>query len=134
VGRLDADGYIQVTGRKKDLIIRGGHNIYPAQIEALAIRHPAVEKAVAIPVADERLGEKVCVAVVLRAGAELDPDDLLATLDAEGLSKYEMPEYFLRVPELPLTASGKIRKVELVDRIRDGSLAPTPIRWRSKVS
>jgi len=134
LGWLDEHGYIHVTGRKKDLIIRGGHNIYPAQIEALAVRHEAVEKAIAIPVADERLGEKVCVAVVLRSGHALAPEDLLAHLDAEGLSKYEMPEYFIAVDELPLTASGKIRKVELVDRIRDGTLVPTPVRWHEKVS
>ncbi len=134
LGRLDAQGYIQITGRKKDLIIRGGHNIYPAQIEALAVRHAAVEKAVAIPVADERLGEKVCIAVVLRPSSSLEPDELLAHLDAEGLSKYEMPEYFLSVPALPLTASGKIRKIELVERVRDGTLVPTPVRWQAPVA
>ena len=134
LGRLDAQGYIQITGRKKDLIIRGGHNIYPAQIEALAIRHAAVEKAVAIPVPDERLGEKVCITVVLRSDHTLDPDDLLAHLDAEGLSKYEMPEYFLSVPALPLTASGKIRKIELVESVRAGTLVPTPVRWRAPVA
>jgi acyl-CoA synthetase (AMP-forming)/AMP-acid ligase II len=134
VGWIDERGYVRVTGRKKDLIIRGGHNIYPAQIEALATRHDAVEKAVAIPVADERLGEKVCIAVVLRAGSDLDPEELLVHLDAEGLSKYEMPEYFLHLSELPLTASGKIRKMELVERVRDGSLVPVPVRWRASVS
>lgn len=134
VGWLDEHGYIHITGRKKDLIIRGGHNIYPAPIEALATRHRAVEKAVAIPVPDERLGEKVCIVVTLRSGLELDPNDLLAHLDAEGLSKYEMPEYFLAVDELPLTASGKIRKIDLIERVREGALAPRPIRWQEKVS
>lgn len=134
VGWLDEHGYIHVTGRKKDLIIRGGHNIYPAQIEALATRHEAVEKAVAIPVPDERLGEKVCLAVTLRAGSDLSGDALLAHLDAEGLSKYEMPEYFIALDDIPLTASGKIRKIELVDRIRNGTLVPTPVRWQEKVS
>lgn len=134
VGWLDEHGYIHVTGRKKDLIIRGGHNIYPAQIEALATRHEAVEKAVAIPVPDERLGEKVCIAVTLRAGRELSGDELLAHLDAEGLSKYEMPEYFVALDEIPLTASGKVRKIELVERIRNGALVPTPVRWQEKVS
>ncbi len=134
VGRLDEHGYVQVTGRKKDLIIRGGHNIYPGPIEALAVRHPAVEKAVAIPVADERLGEKVCIAVVLRPGTPLEPEALLTHLDREGLSKYEMPEYYLAVDELPLTASGKIRKMDLVEQVRDGKIVPTPIRWHEKVS
>jgi acyl-CoA synthetase (AMP-forming)/AMP-acid ligase II len=134
IGRLDDAGYLQVTGRKKDLIIRGGHNIYPAPIEAMAMRHDAVERAVAMPVPDERLGEKVCIAVMLRPGRELQADELLAHLDAEGLSKYEMPEYFLALPEIPLTASGKIRKVDLVEQIRAGTLVPTPVRWQEKVS
>lgn len=57
IGRIDAEGYLQITGRKKDIIIRGGHNIYPALIEASAMRHEAVESAAVIPVSDDRLGE-----------------------------------------------------------------------------
>lgn len=133
IGRIDEDGYIRVTGRKKDLIIRGGHNIYPAPIEALAMRHDAVERAVAIPIPDERLGEKVGIAVMLRPGHELTPEELLAHLDAGGLSKFDMPEYYVSVSEIPLTASGKIRKVDIVDQIRDGVLVPTPVRWNESL-
>jgi acyl-CoA synthetase (AMP-forming)/AMP-acid ligase II len=129
VGWLDEHGYIHVTGRKKDLIIRGGHNIYPAPIEAMAMRHEAVERAVAVPVPDERLGEKVGIAVMLRPGRELTAGELLAHLDAMGLSKFDMPEYYLAVTEIPLTASGKIRKLDVVEAIRDGVLVPTPVRW-----
>jgi acyl-CoA synthetase len=129
VGRIDEDGYIRVTGRKKDLIIRGGHNIYPAPIEGLAMRHAAVERAVAVPIPDERLGEKVGIVVMLRHGHELAPEELLAHLDAGGLSKFDMPEYYVAVSEIPLTASGKIRKVDVLEQIRDGILAPKPIRW-----
>jgi acyl-CoA synthetase (AMP-forming)/AMP-acid ligase II len=129
VGRLDENGYIRVTGRKKDLIIRGGHNIYPAPIEALAMQHDAIERAVAVPIPDERLGERVGIAVMIRPGRQLTPDELLAHLDAAGLSKFDMPEYYLAVDEIPLTASGKIRKIDIVERIRAGELVPTPIRW-----
>jgi acyl-CoA synthetase (AMP-forming)/AMP-acid ligase II len=129
VGWLDEHGYLHVTGRKKDLIIRGGHNIYPAPIEAMAMRHDAVERAVAVPVPDERLGEKVGIAVMLRPGHKLTPNELLAHLDAAGLSKFDMPEYYLAVSEIPLTASGKIRKLDVVEQIRDGVLVPTPVRW-----
>ena len=80
------------------------------------------------PIADDRLGERACVAVI---GA-IAPDALLAHLAAEGLSKSDMPEYFLRVETLPLTASGKILKRELVAMIRRGELEPTPVRWRAK--
>jgi len=66
LGRFDERGNLQVVGRMKDLIIRGGHNIYPARIEDLAHRHPGVSKAAAFPVADARLGERVCLAIIPR--------------------------------------------------------------------
>ncbi len=128
LGVLDEAGNLKIVGRLKDLIIRGGHNIYPAHIEALALRHAAVERAACVPIADDRLGERACIAVI---GA-IAPDALLAHLAAEGLSKSDMPEYFLRVETLPLTASGKILKRELVAMIRRGELEPTPVRWRAK--
>ena len=68
LGSIDAQGYLRIAGRNKDIIIRGGHNIHPARIEELATRHPAVQRAAAVPVKDARLGEKVCLAVVNRAG------------------------------------------------------------------
>jgi acyl-CoA synthetase (AMP-forming)/AMP-acid ligase II len=129
LGRVDKDGYIQITGRKKDLIIRGGHNIFPARIENLAMQHPAVMRAAALPVPDHRLGEKVCLAVELRPGQQLDPFDLLSHLDQLGLSRYDMPEYFLRLDSIPLTASGKIRKIELIEQVAAGKIAPQPVRW-----
>lgn len=128
LGYLDADGYIVITGRKKDLIIRGGHNIYPARIENLALLHPAVARAAVLPVPDARLGEKVCLAVMLRSGAQADGQDLLHHLDVSGLSRYDMPEYFVVLDEIPLTASGKIYKRGLVDDVKAGRLVPTPVR------
>jgi acyl-CoA synthetase (AMP-forming)/AMP-acid ligase II len=132
LGWVDKDGYLRVTGRKKDLIIRGGHNIFPANIENLAMQHHAVERAAAVPVPDERLGEKVCLAVMPRQGAHILPDELLAHLDASGLSRYDMPEYFLELDEIPLTASGKILKRDLVTSIQEGRLKPVPIRWQAR--
>ncbi|HVL77081.1 MAG TPA: class I adenylate-forming enzyme family protein [Noviherbaspirillum sp.] len=129
LGWVDAEGYLRITGRKKDVIIRGGHNIYPAKIEALAGRHAAVERAAAVPVADERMGEKVCLVLMPRAGKLVDPMDMLAHLDATGLSKFDMPEYMVLVDDIPLTASGKILKRDLVDQIKAGTLVPQPVRW-----
>jgi acyl-CoA synthetase len=128
LGWVDERGYLRVTGRKKDVIIRGGHNIYPARIEDLAMRHPAVERVAAVPVADARLGEKVCLAVMRRAGAQVDAGEMLAHLDAQGLSKYDMPEYFLDLDQIPLTPSGKIRKRDIVEAIAQGRAAPQPVR------
>jgi acyl-CoA synthetase len=128
LGAMDGAGNLRVEGRLKDLIIRGGHHIYPSHIEALALRGGLVQKAVCFPVPDERLGERVCIAVV----GKIKLDDLLQHLAAEGLSPYDMPEYFLRMEAFPLTASGKILKRELVDMVRRGELAPQPVRLRSK--
>ena len=68
LGRFDAKGCLEIVGRKKDLIIRGGHNIHPARIEDFAMRHPAVARVAAFPVPDERLGEKVCLSVIFHEG------------------------------------------------------------------
>ena len=130
LGWVDENGYLRVTGRTKDVIIRGGHNIYPARIEALAATHAAVARVVAVPVADQRLGERVCLAVMFRPGKAASPDEILQHLDVAGLSKYEMPEFFLQIDEIPLTASGKVRKRDIVDWIADGRARPTAIGTR----
>jgi acyl-CoA synthetase len=128
LGSLDANGNLKVEGRLKDLIIRGGHNIYPAHIEALALRHAEVSRAACFPVPDERLGERVCIAV----SGTVVPEELLAHLGREGLSKYDMPEYFTRLEDLPLTASGKILKRELIEMVKRGDIVPDPVRYQAK--
>jgi acyl-CoA synthetase len=130
LGWMDDAGYIRITGRKKDLIIRGGHNIFPAKIEQLTMQHDGVDRAAAIPVADPRLGEKVCLALTAKPGWQLAADEILQHLDAAGLSRFDMPEYFLALDEMPLLPSGKLAKRELVARIEAGQLTPTPIRFR----
>jgi acyl-CoA synthetase len=84
LGWIDEAGYLRVTGRKKDVIIRGGRSIHPARIEALALRYDAIEKAAAFPIGDERLGERVCLAVVARRGIQLEAQPILEYLDASG--------------------------------------------------
>lgn len=129
LGSLDADGYLRIVGRKKDVIIRGGHNIYPARIEELAMQHPAIHQAAAVPIADARLGEKVCLTASFHPGETLAPMEVLAHLAATGLSKYDMPEYFLALEQLPQTASGKIRKREIIALITTGGVDLIPVRW-----
>src|SRR3954469_8382572 len=113
LGQIDEAGYLRITGRKKDVIIRGGRNIYPAPIEAAALRHPMIEQAAVVPLPDPRLGERVCLAVVTAANAQPYPNEILEHLAAAGISRYDMPEFILFLPEMPLTASGKIVKREL---------------------
>jgi acyl-CoA synthetase len=132
LGWINAQGFLRITGRMKDVIIRGGHNIYPARIEELAIRHEAIDKVAAFAVADDRLGELVCLAMVMRDGRVLDDEAVLAHLDQSGLSRYEMPEYLLTIDAIPLTASGKVSKRELAERVRIGQLSPRRVRFRAK--
>lgn len=133
LGRLDDNGCLEITGRKKDLIIRGGRNIHPAKIEDLAMRHEAVARCAAFPIADERLGERVCLSVIFHEGIAATAEDLLAHLREEGLSRYDMPEYFIAMTAYPLTASGKILKRELAEWARGGHIAPMPVRWTDPV-
>jgi acyl-CoA synthetase (AMP-forming)/AMP-acid ligase II len=127
LGWLDDAGYLRITGRKKDVIIRGGRNIYPARIEAAALRCAGIDKAAAFAVADPRLGERVCLAVVANNGSQVDPEALVREL-AAGLPKYDLPEFILPLPEMPLTASGKIVKRDLARRVVEGQLHPVPVR------
>jgi acyl-CoA synthetase (AMP-forming)/AMP-acid ligase II len=131
LGWVDENGYLRVTGRKKDVIIRGGHKIYPAKIEALAATHDAVQRVAAVPVPDQRLGERVCLAVMVRPGMSLKPQEILKHLNEVGLSKYDMPEFFVCVNEIPLTASGKVRKRDVVDWIADGRVKPEAVRFQA---
>jgi acyl-CoA synthetase len=132
LGWVDENGYLRITGRQKDVIIRGGRNIYPARIEALAATHNAIQRVAVVPVPDQRLGERVCLAVMFRPGKVASPEDILQHLDDVGLGKYDMPEFFLQVDEIPLTASGKVRKRDIVDCIADGRAKPTAVRWQAK--
>jgi acyl-CoA synthetase len=129
LGTLDDRGCLRIVGRKKDLIIRGGHNIHPARIEDLAHRHPAVARAAAFGVPDERLGEKVCLALIVREGEHVGGEAMLDHLHAVGLSKYDMPEWFIVMDAFPLTASGKILKRELAEWAQGGRIKPAPVRW-----
>ncbi|MCQ9615443.1 acyl--CoA ligase [Paenalcaligenes niemegkensis] len=128
LGSVDAQGNLRIAGRVKDLIIRGGHNIYPSRIEALALTHPGIERAAAFPVADDRLGEKVCLAITGKA----KPEELLSHLAAEGLSKFDMPEWFIALDSLPLTASGKILKSALTEQAKSGEIQPQAVRYVAK--
>lgn len=128
LGRFDGAGNLQIVGRAKDIIIRGGHNIHPSRIEDLAMRHPAVGKAAAIPVRDERLGERVCLAITLSGGASAPVGtEMIEFLNQAGLSKYDMPEFFAIVDEMPLGPTGKVLKRELVTWLKTGKLPVQPI-------
>ncbi|MER6249569.1 acyl-CoA synthetase [Streptomyces griseorubiginosus] len=107
--RVDEDGYVFIVDRIKDMIISGGENIYPAEIEDLLLRHPDIAECAVIGVADEKWGEVPRAVVVPREGKVPDPDEVLASL-AGRLAKYKIPKSVVVADELPRTASGKLLK------------------------
>ncbi|MDO5658190.1 MAG: acyl-CoA synthetase [Paracoccus sp. (in: a-proteobacteria)] len=129
LGRLDADGYLWITGRAKDLIIRGGHNIDPAEIEDALASHPDVAFAGAIGQPDAFAGELPCVYVELVAGAQATEAELMDHASAHIHERAAVPKYLEVLPELPKTAVGKIFKPDLrrlaIKRVYDEALAGT---------
>ncbi|MBO2454033.1 long-chain fatty acid--CoA ligase [Actinomadura barringtoniae] len=108
----DADGYLYIVDRIKDLIIRGGYNVYPREVEEVLHAHPAVAEAAVVGRPDERLGEEVVAAVSPRPGTTVEPDEIIAFC-RERLAAYKYPREVRVLPELPKNASGKILKREL---------------------
>jgi cyclohexanecarboxylate-CoA ligase len=114
VGLLDADGYLTIVGRSKDIIIRGGMNIAPRELEDLILQHPSVERVAVLGLPDDRLGEIVGACVVLASNAPLlDLPDLSQHLTMAGVAKFKLPQELRIVKSLPTNASGKVRKPEL---------------------
>ena len=113
IGRLDADGFLYIAGRIKDVIIRGGNNIHAGDVEAVLYRHPGVLEAAAVGVPHPTLGEDVAAAVVPKPGVTLDPEELTAFC-RERLADYKVPRRVLLVDELPRNATGKVIKRELL--------------------
>jgi fatty-acyl-CoA synthase len=110
---MDDEGYLNIVGRIKDMVIRGGENVYPREIEEFLYTHPDVVDAQVIGVPDERYGEELMAWVRLRAGAQpLSAEDLRAFCTGK-LAHYKVPRYVHVVDEFPMTVTGKIRKVQM---------------------
>jgi fatty-acyl-CoA synthase len=109
---MDADGYVRITGRIKDIIIRGGENISPKEVEDLLRQHPAVSDAYVYAVKSEFFGEEVAAAVRLKTAATATEEDLKAFCQGN-LARFKIPRYWRFVSEFPMTASGKIQKFKL---------------------
>lgn len=116
LARLDGDGYVRLTGRLKDMIIRGGVNIAPTPIEDAIASHPAVRRVAVIGIPDDRMGERIC-AVIVPKGAPPTLAELVVWVSERGLSQRMLPEALRIVDEMPVTAAGKIRKPDLKRRL-----------------
>jgi fatty-acyl-CoA synthase len=116
IGVMDDEGYVQITGRIKDMVIRGGENIYPREIEEFLYTHPDVLDAQVIGVPDERYGEELCAWIRMREGAEpLTAGSVREFADGR-LAHYKIPRYVVVVEEFPMTVTGKVRKVEMREK------------------
>ncbi len=113
LARMNADGYIRITGRAKDIIIRGGENVPVVEIENLLYRHPAIRQVAVVGMPDERLGERACAFVVLREGCSFDFAEMVRYLEQQKIARQYFPEFLEILPEMPMTASGKIQKFQL---------------------
>ena len=116
LAEMREDGYCAIVGRIKDMVIRGGENVYPREIEEFLYTHPDVEDVQVVGVPDERYGEELCAWVRMKSGAEpLDANAVRAFADGK-LAHYKIPRYVLVVDEFPMTVTGKIRKVEMREK------------------
>ncbi|GAB3760684.1 hypothetical protein GCM10028796_09690 [Ramlibacter monticola] len=119
---LDEAGYIRISGRSKDVIIRGGENIPVVEIESLLYRHPAVAQAAIVAYPDERLGERACAVVVPKAGHTLDFAGMVEFMKSQKVALQYVPERLVVRDAMPTTPSGKIQKFRLREMLREGTL------------
>ncbi len=127
LARMDAEGYIRITGRTKDVVIRGGENVPVVEIENLLYKHPAISAVALVGCPDARLGERLCAYVTLHDGhASLSLAEVVDFLLAQRLTRNYLPEYLEVLPALPRTPSGKIQKFKLREQARQLSLAAAP--------
>jgi long-chain acyl-CoA synthetase len=127
LGRQDADGDVEIVDRLKEMIVRGGYNVYPREIEEVLYTHPDIAEAAVIGVPDEHFGEEVGAAIVPRPGAALESEQIRRWAK-ERLSAYKVPRLFAFVEELPKGATGKVLKREIVlDPARAEAASPSPV-------
>jgi len=119
LARIDERGYVRITGRSKDVIIRGGENIPVVEIESLLYKHPAVAMAAIVAYPDERLGERACAVVVPKAGQSIDLPEIQRFLKEQQIAVQYMPERLIVQEAMPATPSGKIQKFKLRDAVQE---------------
>ncbi|HEX2229761.1 MAG TPA: (2,3-dihydroxybenzoyl)adenylate synthase, partial [Candidatus Binatia bacterium] len=130
-------GNYMVEGRKKDLINRGGDKISAEEVENLILAHPAVQNVACVPMPDPVLGERMCAYVILRPGAPLSLEELVAFLMKQEIAKHKLPERLEIVDDFPLTTFGKISKKDLTERITlklkdENKINATPLSFEAE--
>ena len=117
LGTVDADGYAQITGRAGDMLIRGGENIYPAEVEAVLMTHPDIAQAQIFGIPDDRLGEEVAAWIIARQGVQIDPDSLREWC-RERMARFKVPRHIRFDDDMPLTATGKPQKFRMREMLQ----------------
>ena len=112
LGVMDEQGYLNIVGRSKDMVIRGGENIYPREIEEFLFRHPKVQQAQVIGVPDPKYGEELCAWIMLKTGEDATPEDIRSFCDGQ-IAHYKIPRYIKFVAEFPMTVTGKVQKFKM---------------------
>ena len=118
LGTMDRHGYVRITGRIKDMIIRGGENIYPREVEEFLYTHPAISEVQVFGIPDEKMGESVCAWVQLKPGNSISEGDLVEYC-SDQIAHFKIPRHVRFVDEFPMTVTGKIRKVEMRQNMID---------------
>jgi fatty-acyl-CoA synthase len=114
---MNTEGYITIEGRIKDIIIRGGENISPAEIESVLKRYPKIFDAAVVSVPDKLLGEEICAFIVTAEGSSMEPEEVRA-FAAQNMARYKVPKYIKFIPVLPATSSGKVKKAVLREQVK----------------
>ncbi len=115
---MDAEGYVNIVGRIKDMVIRGGENIYPREIEEFLYRHPQVQDVQVVGVPDQKYGEELCAWIIAKPGTKPTEDDIRAFCKGQ-IAHYKMPRYIRFVTSFPMTVTGKIQKFKIRDEMKD---------------
>jgi fatty-acyl-CoA synthase len=116
LGVMDAEGYVKVVGRLKDMIIRGGENIYPREIEEFLFTHPKIQDAKVIGVTDEKYGEEVCAWIRLKDGEVLSADEIRAFCK-DHIAYFKVPRYIRLVDGFPMTVTGKVQNFRMREQM-----------------
>jgi fatty-acyl-CoA synthase len=109
---MDAQGYVNIVGRIKDMVIRGGENLYPREIEEFLYRHPQVQDVQVVGVPDSRYGEELCAWIIAKPGQSVTEDDIRAFCQGQ-IAHYKVPRYIRFVEAFPMTVTGKIQKFKI---------------------
>ena len=113
---MDAEGYVNIVGRIKDMVIRGGENVYPREIEEFLYRHPKVQDVQVVGLPDARFGEELCAWIIAKPGQELTEDEVRAFCKGQ-IAHYKVPKYMRFVDAFPMTVTGKIQKFKIREQM-----------------